>query len=302
MRIDPNKIMQTLVNNGLKIRATARELGISPGTVINWRRRARSIYGKLRIRTTGLARKSTRPHKHRTTTLSAVQQDAIVSIRKQVNFCAQKIVGTLKLQTSHMAVHRFLVHKGLVAHAKRHRRPKFQDTIHMHAKNALAPGKLQMDVKYITPQLSGLPYTCFLYAIIDIYSRYKLGVIFPDCNQDFAIQALKTLVPVLPCKPDFIQTDNGLEFQSRFHEFVTGKLGLKHHYIHKSTPNENAVIERSFRTDEDEFFFFQMKRRAKDIADLNAMYSEYLLWYNTERIHLGINLKTPLEVIQAKTV
>ncbi len=30
-----------------------------------------------------------------------------------------------------------------------------------------------MDVKYITPELSGLPWTCFEYAIIDIFSRFK---------------------------------------------------------------------------------------------------------------------------------
>jgi hypothetical protein len=49
---------------------------------------------------------------------------------------------------------------------------------------------------------------------------------------------------------DFIQTDNGLEFQSSFHRYVTGTLGWDHHYIHKSTLNEDAVIERSFRSDD----------------------------------------------------
>ena len=53
---------------------------------------------------------------------------------------------------------------------------------------------------------------------------------------------------------DFIQTDNGLEFQSSFHRYVTGTLGWDHHYIHKSTFTENAVIERSFRSDEEECF------------------------------------------------
>jgi len=28
-------------------------------------------------------------------------------------------------------------------------------------------------------------------------------------------------------------------------------MNLKHHMIHKSSPNENALIERSFRTDEE---------------------------------------------------
>lgn len=46
----------------------------------------------------------------------------------------------------------------------------------MHLKNTTTIGKLQMDVKYITPELSGLPHTCFEYAVVDIYSRYKEAV------------------------------------------------------------------------------------------------------------------------------
>lgn len=66
--------------------------------------------------------------------------------------------------------------------------------------------------------------------------------------------------------------------------------------IHKSTPNENAVIERTFRTDEEEFFF-RMKRAPKDYDELRVWYAEWLHWYNYKRIHLGINLKTPYEVV-----
>ena len=76
---------------------------------------------------------------------------------------------------------------------------------------------------------------------------------------DCAISALLDIIPRLPFKPVFLQTDNGLEFQSRFVKHVNG-LGMQHHFTHKSSPNENAVIERSFRTDEEESFFFRMKR------------------------------------------
>lgn len=228
---------------------------------------------------------------------SSTDQDRIALMRREENFGALRIKHMLNLPQSHMAVHRFLQSKGLVKSRKKHTRPWGQETIHMHAKNATTPGKLQMDVKYITPALSGLPYTCFLYAIIDIFSRFKLGVIYPDVNQDWSIAALQILLPVLPCNPDFIQTDNGLEFQTRFHQYVTEGLKWQHHYIHKSTPNENAVIERSFRTDEDEFFFWRLKQRPKDIFELNKLYSTYLVWYNEERIHLSLGLKTPYEVI-----
>lgn len=166
----------------------------------------------------------------------------------------------------------------------------------MHLKNTTTIGKLQMDVKYITPELSGLPYTCFEYAVVDIYSRYKDAVILNHLDQDGAILALIEILPRLPFTPDFIQTDNGLEFQGRFHDYCTQR-GLKHHLIHKSTPNENAVIERTFRTDEEEFFFM-MERAPMDYDELRFWFAKWLHEYNYERPHLGINLKTPIEVVQ----
>src|SRR5258708_3785803 len=129
-----------------------------------------------------------------------------------------------------------------------------------------------MDVKYMTPELTGLPYTCFEYAVIDIYSRYKEAVILNHLDQDGAILALIEIRKKLPFTPDFIQTDNGLEFQGRFHAYCEDS-SLKHHLIHKSTPNENAVIERSFRTDEEEFFFM-MEKVPQNYDELRIMRSE----------------------------
>jgi transposase InsO family protein len=164
----------------------------------------------------------------------------------------------------------------------------------MYLKNVTQPGKLQMDVKYVTPELSGLVHTAYLYAVIDIWSRWKQGVILPLLDQGLAIEALKYIVPLLPLKPDFIQTDNGLEFQQRFTKYVTIDLGWQHHHIHKSSPNENAVIERSFRTDEEGFFWW-LDGAPEDLVALNVMYQEYLDKYNTYRPHLGLDLQTPQE-------
>jgi transposase InsO family protein len=165
----------------------------------------------------------------------------------------------------------------------------------MHLKNVQTIGYLQMDVKFLTPELTGLPWTCFEYAMIDIYSRYKEAVILNHLDEDGAIAALLDIIPTLPFKPTFLQNDNGLEFQTRFHQHVEA-LGLQHHYVHKRTPNENAVIERSFRTDEEEFFFWQYKG-ATDYDDLRSQFAAFLKEYNTQRPHLGIDLKTPLEVV-----
>jgi transposase InsO family protein len=297
MRVDPNELITMLLSNNGMIRKTARDMGVSPSTVINWRKRATSIYSRFRVRTNGLARKSTTPKNKRITNLDALIQDRITSIRKDKGFCAQKITGILGIEEHHRTVHRFLKVKGLIAEQKYHRRPLFQNTKHMHSKNVKTLGKLQMDVKYVTPELSGLDHTCYLYAVMDIISRYKQGIICPLLDQSYSIESLKNILSMLPVNPDFIQTDNGLEFQARFHKFVTDDLGWLHHHIHKGNPNENAVIERSFRTDEEEFFFFRLQRlgRPKDILDLNLKYQIYLKEYNEERPHLSLpDMMTPM--------
>lgn len=294
MRHDPKMIVKTLKRNGGKVRMTARELRISPSTVSFWKKRARSVRSRFALSTQGLARKSTAPKTVRKGVLTPDEKIAIERHRIEKGQCAIKVKHDLKIPHSVDTIHRFLDLKGLIEKDGYHRRPRYQPTTHMHSKNAFAPGKLQMDVKYVTPQLSGLPHTLFLYAIADIYSRYKQGVILPALDHALSIEAAGLLVPQFPFPCDFIQTDNGLEFQDRFNTFVQDELGLKHHHIHKSSPNENAIIERSFRTDEEEFFFFRM-RKPKDEMDLNAQYQEWMQYFNNERLHLGIGIITPAE-------
>ena len=296
MRVNPRDIIFTLKANNDCIRQTARELGISPGTVLRWKRRAST--GKLAYQyhysTRGLERKSTRPKSVRKTSLTAIEQIAITTLRRETHYGADKLARIVTVGKHPRTIHRFLKTKGLTAPTKNYRRPRYQKTTHMYLKNALSPGKLQMDVKYVTPELSGLVHTAYLYAVIDIWSRWKQGVILPLLDQGLAIEALKYIVPLLPFKPDFIQTDNGLEFQQRFNKYVAGDLGWDHHHIHKSSPNENAVIERSFRTDEEEFFWW-MDGPAKDLIDLNTRYQIYLNKYNTYRPYIGIAFLTPQE-------
>lgn len=293
MRVKPYLIIRTLKRNQGAVSKTAHELGLSRTTVWRWKKRSLLINGRLNERR--MFRFSTKPP-NVVSKLNFEQELKIKQFHKKYQYSAKKLKKVLKLSASHSTIHRLLKSKGLVRKYGYHRRPYYQETVHMHAKNVKTIGYLQTDVKYLTPQLTGLTWTCFEYAVIDIYSRYKDAVILNNLDSGGALAALVKVLGRLPFKPVFIQTDNGLEFQGIFHETVV-KMGLKHHYIRKNTPNENAVIERSFRTDEDEFFLFQYEG-ASDYDDLRSQYARYLNWYNTERPHFGIDLKTPLEVIQ----
>ena len=299
MRIEPRKIIKKYKETG-SVCATAEALGVSRMTVYRWLLRARSPYpyGNPRYMMKGLKRKSTRPKKVRESVLSGEEKVRIMALRGETGMCAERMVALLDMRVAPKTVERFLKRRGVLRSVKRHRRPLCQNTVHMHAKNADTTGYLQMDVKFLTPELTGLPWTCFSFAVMDIYSRYKDAEIYNHLNQDNAIAALTTVVSRLPFRPVFLQTDNGLEFQQRFSQHAVALCG-RHHYIHKSSPNENAVIERSFRTDEEEFIYY--KAPFKDYDDLREQYTEWLHWYNHTRPHLGIDLKTPIFMIQSVT-
>jgi len=291
MRVKPREIILTYRRLSGDVGAAAKELKIHRSTIYRWLRKAGTGWG---ISSRGLRRKSTRP-KNIKRALAISERVKIEGLRNKYGWDAQKICAFLNLSISSRTVHRFLKKKGLVRKYGYHRRPRFQDATHMHAKNAETIGYLQMDVKHITPELSGLPWTCFEYGVIDIFSRYKEAVILNHLDQDGSISALIKIIPRLPFKPVFLQTDNGLEFQTRFRRHVQA-LGMRYHYIHKSTPNENALIERSFRTDEEEFFF-RLEKQPKHYDQLKKLFAKYLHDYNHIRPHHGINLKTPYEVV-----
>lgn len=290
VRVKPILIIKQLKLSGHNFSATAKALGIHRTTVHRWWKKWQSTSHKR-----SLDGQSTRPKTIQRINFTVAQRISIETYRKRRHPTAERIVAKLKLLVSSRTVHRFLKAKGLVREYGYHRRPRFQNTLHMHAKNTPTIGYLQFDVKYITPELSGLPWTCFEYAVIDIFSRYKEAVILNHLDQDGSQAAILEILPKLPFKPIFIQTDNGLEFQGRFTKMCQN-MGLKHHLIHKNTPNENALIERSFRTDEEEFFFM-LDKAPRHYDELRTWFADWLHEYNYERPHLSLELKTPYQAV-----
>ncbi len=199
------------------------------------------------------------------------------------------------LEVSASTIHRHLRRAGLVRPSTKRRRPRFQNGHVTRPRNCPGVGYLQMDEKHVTSELSGLPYTCYLYAALDIATRYKVGLVLPKLDESGALLALYHATQQFPFPLHSVQTDNGLEFQKRFHAQCAA-VGLEHFYIHKRAPNENAVVERSFRTDEEEFFFW-LEEAPQDHLELNAWDQRFLDTYNSVRPHMGINMLTPKEAI-----
>ena len=77
--------------------------------------------------------------------------------------------------------------------------------------------------------------------------------IFDSCNQTSAIRFVDEVLRRLPSRVLVIQTDNGAEFQSRFHWHLESQ-DIRHVYIRPRTPHLNGKVERSHRVDQQEFY------------------------------------------------
>lgn len=130
----------------------------------------------------------------------------------------------------------------------------------------------------------------YVYTLIDVYSRWTYAWASNKANARISVLFLRKAQKAAPFTFKCIQSDNGPEFSAHF----TERIRITHRHSRARTPNDNAHLERFNRTIQLEFL-----RTIPIIPKLiNRNIKKYLDYYNTKRYHLGINLKTPAEVIE----
>ena len=292
MRVPVKDIISLLRQTG-NVSLTARLLSISRPTVYRWKIRGKGSREQLIFR--GIRRKSTKPHVIHSK-LDRSLRESILVLKEAHHLGPKKIVGFLERPLSHMTIHRYLEKQNLTTKQPHFRRPLFQNGYAMRPSNTTKLGYLQMDTKHVTPELSGLPMTVYEYAAIDILSRYKLAILLPDISDESARMALEYFLKWFPFKIAYVQTDNGLEYQKEFDEFCV-RHHVKHYFIHKNSPNENAVIERSFKTDQEEFYFW-LEKSPQHVGELNQWFQAFISQYNTWRPHQALDYKRPIDIVK----
>jgi len=158
---------------------------------------------------------------------------------------------------------------------------------------------IQVDVKFLTfIDKRGRKLKRFQYTAIDDATRIRALKIYPRHTQENAIRFVNFVIEKFPFRLHTIRTDNGHEFQAKFHWHLKD-LGINHSYIRPATPRLNGKVERSHLTDKLEFY--QLIDYKGDV-DLAKKLRDWEAFYNFLRPHAALNGKTPYERLREKLV
>lgn len=168
----------------------------------------------------------------------------------------------------------------------RHRRKRSKTKLF---NKASVPGELiQIDTKYLNGRRR------FQYTAIDVVSKYRYLKAYSSLTQKSTLDFLGRLIVKFKSKGiniQLIQTDNGHEFQSEMAKYLSS-TNINHQYIWIHTPDQNGVVERSHRTDDEEFYQLT-DTRFMTLNELNQAIEEWTEKYNTKRLHFSLNFVTP---------
>ena len=138
----------------------------------------------------------------------------------------------------------------------------------------------------------------YIYSAIDVSGKFALSLVYKKKTAKNSVDFLTKLISVLPYQIHTIQTDNGSEFLGMFEEHVA-KNNIKHIFTYPRCPRINGVVERYNRTVQEEFVDQQI-----DLIHNQKVFSkklaEYLLFYNTKRVHQSLHYETPMDYILKK--
>jgi len=268
-----------MVRQGKSVTEVARYFGYSKGAVSKWCQKM-PIGGAWIIPT-----KSSRPH-HHPRELPEDIVEKIIGYRKKYNRCSEVIHQHLLndgITVSLNSVRRKIDAAGLM----KKRSPWKRLHLSIERPQALKPGDLVM-VDTIHLMLNEKK-RIYVYTLIDVYSRWCYAWATERISTRQSVEFLKRARALADFKFNCIQSDHGSEFSQHFSE----RIETIHRHSRVRKPNDNSYLERFNRTLQEEC----LDKLKTDVRIFNRALPFYLEYYNTERLHMGINFQTPISLI-----
>ena len=268
-----------MVGRGYTVTQVANRYGVGTSTISKWVKKAKVI-GHHPIPT-----RSSRPH-HHPKQLSDELIWKIYHQRLLSKRCAEVIhqeLANIGVSVSLPSVKRTIDRLGLTT--KRSPWKRFHP--HVDRPTVAQPGDLvQIDTIHTMQSAKVRMYT---FVLIDVYSRWIYAKSYQRMNAATTLTFVREAQKKAPFPFGMLQSDHGPEFGSWF---VT-QIQKSHRYTRIGKPNDNAHVERVNRTLQEEC----LDREVRTPAAYNRALKKYLPYYNTKRLHMGISLKAPIQLL-----
>lgn len=269
-----------MIRRGWSTRKVARHFGFNQSTIVRWFRKSLS-YGYHAIPT-----ESSRP-KHHPKQLNENVVRKIVEIRLKNNRTSEVVHQELLnqgIKISLNSVRRTIDRHGLMK--KRRNWKRYHPPVARPI--PLKPGDLmEMDTIHI---MISEKKRIYVFVILDVYSRWAYARCFEKMSGALMLKFIAEAEREAPFDFKMLQSDHGPEFSKWF----TSRIGKNHRYTRIGKPNDNAHIERFNRTLQEEC----IDKVSRNPNSINCALKKYLQYYNHERLHLGISLFAPMQLIQ----
>ncbi len=136
----------------------------------------------------------------------------------------------------------------------------------------------------------------YVHTAIDVESDFTFALAYTTLSSKTSTDFMKRLIDVVPFDIKRVQTDNGLEFEKYFREYLDTR-NITHFHNYPRCPKMNAFVERFNRTIQEDFINWNLMTLSDDLNTFNTKLMDWLLWYNTKRPHESLGMVSPLKYI-----
>ena len=275
------RILWHASRHGLSVRAAANIFVLSPQTVVNWRRhlddqdrlvRPKSPLNKLPDLVADLAQRMK---------------------REWPRWGTRRIAGILArlgIRASRTTVQRML---------RRRRRPARSLRVSGAVRGPLDAKRPNHMWLIDFTRVGGLFRSVWVGAVVDVFSRkvVAIGVWPKEPPATFAVRLLREAVATCGA-PAWVITDRGRQFRTRIFGRALRSRGIRRRFGAVGRPQAVSRIDRFFRTFKEEYargLFL-----CRPLHSIERAVRLYVTWFNTERPHTALGLRTPDEVHEGR--
>lgn len=301
--IDSDRVRQRLF-----LMRSGREIGVRQACERIGKHRSYYYYWAQRYRERGwrgLVEESRRP-----LTMPRLSSPEIVKavkrMRKRTNYGKERLHDELKdrgITIPVSTIGKILDREGLLVKQRQYKTEKK----HTRCYNLLWPGqRVQMDIKYVPSEIVPIGRHYYQYTVTDECTRMRYLAWHDSIWTLNVVQTLREAQDFFGFKIDTVQTDNGIEFTFDYTAQLTARekipkehpldtycreVKIRHKLIPPGAKELQGKVERSHRTDDEEFYRTVKKRI--NLLELRKKGKRWLMFYNFKRRHSGIGRKTP---------